>query len=168
MPYQSKTNWKYDDVVTEHDLNRIEGGIVEAQEKVNSHASRTDNPHGVTPEQIGAETPTGVQAKVNAHANRTDNPHGVTCEQIGAIRVDPFDAFRDDYDAIQGLFCTVELRRADGKLYQKAVQSNPDTNGKYQRLMVKEYDETGEVVIKTKNLELIHDPNVKFPLWREV
>lgn len=29
------------------------------------------------------ETPEGAQAKVDAHANRTDNPHGVTKAQIG-------------------------------------------------------------------------------------
>jgi hypothetical protein len=29
------------------------------------------------------ETPEGAQAKVNAHANRTDNPHGVTKSQVG-------------------------------------------------------------------------------------
>lgn len=27
MPYQAKTNWKYNDPVTEMDLNRIEKGI---------------------------------------------------------------------------------------------------------------------------------------------
>ncbi|MFD2170299.1 hypothetical protein [Tumebacillus lipolyticus] len=85
MTYESKTDWKYEDVVSEQDLNRIEGGIVETQTKVDAHVNRKDNPHGVTPTQIGAETTTGAQAKVDAHANRKDNPHAVTADQIGAI-----------------------------------------------------------------------------------
>src|SRR5690606_28601991 len=49
-----------------------------------AHLADTNNPHQVTPEQIGAETPAGAQAKVDAHANRRDNPHRVTPQQIGA------------------------------------------------------------------------------------
>ncbi|MEW9105313.1 MAG: hypothetical protein AB2769_07720, partial [Paenibacillus sp.] len=30
MPYEAKTNWKYDDTVTEKDLNRIEQGLKDA------------------------------------------------------------------------------------------------------------------------------------------
>ncbi|MDU5141051.1 MAG: hypothetical protein E6230_02540 [Paenibacillus dendritiformis] len=33
MPYEAKTDWKYDDIVTEKDLNRIEQGIKDAFEK---------------------------------------------------------------------------------------------------------------------------------------
>src|SRR5690606_38097547 len=49
-----------------------------------AHLADTNNPHQVTPEQIGAETPAGAQAKVDAHASRTDNPHRVTATQVGA------------------------------------------------------------------------------------
>lgn len=49
-----------------------------------AHLADTNNPHQVTPEQIGAETPAGAQAKVDAHASRTDNPHRVTAAQVGA------------------------------------------------------------------------------------
>lgn len=44
-----------------------------------AHADRTDNPHGVTTSQIGAETPAGAQAKVDAHSGST-NPHSATAE----------------------------------------------------------------------------------------
>ncbi|GED55803.1 hypothetical protein EDM54_24390 [Brevibacillus borstelensis] len=30
MPYQAKTDWNYNDPVTEHDINRWEKGIVDA------------------------------------------------------------------------------------------------------------------------------------------
>ncbi|MGR7921936.1 phage tail-collar fiber domain-containing protein [Zobellella denitrificans] len=36
------------------------------------------------------ETPAGAQAKVNAHANRTDNPHGVTKAQVGLGSVENY------------------------------------------------------------------------------
>ena len=79
----------------------------EVQAKIDTHASRTDNPHQVTRAQIGAEAAgtastimtahtndsnphpqyidtTELAAAVNAHASRTDNPHNVTAVQIGA------------------------------------------------------------------------------------
>ncbi|WP_409176671.1 phage tail protein [Brevibacillus fortis] len=34
------------------------------------------------------ETPEGAQDKVNVHANRQDNPHKVTAEQVGAAKAD--------------------------------------------------------------------------------
>lgn len=38
------------------------------------------------------ETPTGAQEKVDAHANRTDNPHNVTKAQVGLSNVDNLSA----------------------------------------------------------------------------
>jgi len=38
---------------------------------IDSHKTDRNNPHGVTPEQIGAETPAGAQAKVDNHAIQT-------------------------------------------------------------------------------------------------
>lgn len=67
MPYNPKT-WKYDDLATEADLNRIEQGVAQA-----------------TTTAKAAETPAGAQAKVNAHANNKNNPHSVTAAQVGAI-----------------------------------------------------------------------------------
>ncbi|MFD2168511.1 hypothetical protein [Tumebacillus lipolyticus] len=111
MPYQSKTNWQHEDVVTEQDLNRIEGGILEAQEMVDEHVSRTDNPHGVTPEQIEAETPAGAQARVDSHANRRDNPHGVTAGQIPIEDTAGHFATRD----VEGALAEVFTHGVDGK-----------------------------------------------------
>jgi hypothetical protein len=82
------------------------------RDAADSHASRRDNPHKVTAEQVGApsaeevqakvdthaaattgvhgvgasevESKAGAQAKVDAHAGRTDNPHAVTAAQVGA------------------------------------------------------------------------------------
>lgn len=51
MTYQAKTDWKYDDPVTEHDINRWEQGIVDAMDIA-----------------LSAETPEGAQAKVDALA----------------------------------------------------------------------------------------------------
>jgi phage-related tail fiber protein len=52
---------------------------------VSVHADRTDNPHGVTAAQAGADpvgSATAVQANLEAHAGRTDNPHGVTAGSL--------------------------------------------------------------------------------------
>ncbi|WP_312281460.1 glycine-rich domain-containing protein [Oscillibacter sp.] len=66
---------------------KLSGGVNTVLTASTTHAGRTDNPHGVTPAQIGAD-PSGsaaaVQANLAAHAGRTDNPHGVTAAQIGA------------------------------------------------------------------------------------
>lgn len=49
MPYTKKT-WKNGEVITEAGLNNLEEGVSEAL----SHATNQSNPHGVTPEKIGA------------------------------------------------------------------------------------------------------------------
>lgn len=38
MPYNAKTNWQYDDVVTENDLNRIEQGVADAHNQLDPAA----------------------------------------------------------------------------------------------------------------------------------
>ena len=48
------------------------------QSELDSHAGRTDNPHGVTDDQ------TGAAAALDSHATRTDNPHNVDDSQTGA------------------------------------------------------------------------------------
>ncbi len=47
------------------------------REAADGHAARRDNPHKVTPEQIGAETPAGAQAKVDSHATAAQT-HGAS------------------------------------------------------------------------------------------
>lgn len=66
---------------------KLSGGVNTTLTTSAAHVGRTDNPHSVTPAQIGAD-PSGsaaaVQANLNTHTVRTDNPHGVTAAQIGA------------------------------------------------------------------------------------
>ena len=57
MSYTGKTNWQYDEIVTETDLNRIEQGVVDA------HAGLED----ITHEQIGAAS----KAEFDTHVNDT-------------------------------------------------------------------------------------------------
>src|SRR5690606_38438902 len=85
-----------------------------AQAKVDAHANRRDNPHGVTKAQVGlgnvenygiatqAEAEAGTannkymtplrvaQAIAALHANRRDNPHGVTKAQVGLGNVENY------------------------------------------------------------------------------
>lgn len=54
-----------------HSVTQILGAETPAgaQAKVDAHAIKVNNPHGVTVLQIGAETPTGAQVKVDAHSS---------------------------------------------------------------------------------------------------
>ncbi|PCN42259.1 hypothetical protein B9C88_21400 [Brevibacillus laterosporus] len=64
MAFNSKTDWKYDEVVMERDLNRIEKGIEDAHTAVENIQKK------LTPEGIGAETPAGAQNKVAVHEGK--------------------------------------------------------------------------------------------------
>lgn len=84
-------------------FHRIYRSLLELSAAIAGHRDNKDNPHSVTPSQIGAETPAGAQAKIdvheakaaphsghatttslNNHVNDKNNPHGVTPSQIGA------------------------------------------------------------------------------------
>ncbi|ASS75752.1 hypothetical protein CIG75_12670 [Tumebacillus algifaecis] len=78
MSYVPKTDWNNNDVLSEKDMNRIEGGIAEWRQLTEDHTVDKNNPHGVTVEQIGAETPTGAQEKVDAHKNATLEAHAAS------------------------------------------------------------------------------------------
>lgn len=52
--------WQFRDIISENELNRMEDGIEEgitkaeqAQGDISAHVARTDNPHGVTKNQVG-------------------------------------------------------------------------------------------------------------------
>ena len=90
----------------------IEGSDATIPEEVTEHITRTDNPHKVTAEQVGA-VPVGTyetfcldtnillgaheelisdnRIDINTHIEDKNNPHGVTCEQIRAATVDDID-----------------------------------------------------------------------------
>jgi len=67
VPFQKKV-WQFNDIITEGELNRMEQGIEDSLTAIEEHTNNTNNPHGVTAEQIGAETPAGAQAKADAAA----------------------------------------------------------------------------------------------------
>ncbi|TCP57783.1 hypothetical protein EV586_102227 [Tumebacillus sp. BK434] len=76
MPYIPKTNWQYNDVLTEKDMNRIESGLIEGTQLLESHAADKSNPHDVTAEQLGAAKVSDLDAYVKADGttNFTANP----------------------------------------------------------------------------------------------
>ena len=70
-----------------------------------AHVKNTNNPHGVTAEQVGAYTKSEVNTKLDAKADRsvmvshfsdTTNPHVVTAEQVGAYTREQVDTKVDD------------------------------------------------------------------------
>lgn len=93
-------------------INKITACLKELQSKLKGHAEDTNNPHGVTKEQVGlgnvnntsdASKPistaqataieaakkagTDAQTALTTHASNTDNPHKVTKEQVGLDNV---------------------------------------------------------------------------------
>lgn len=60
-------------------------------ETINLHMTDTNNPHGITCEQIGADvvgSAAAVQGQLLAHVEDTTNPHHVSAEQVGLGNVD--------------------------------------------------------------------------------
>ncbi|WP_025026327.1 hypothetical protein [Caldalkalibacillus mannanilyticus] len=82
----AKTDWKLNDVIQPSDMNQIGQEINEketpegAQEKVNEHENRTDNPHSVTHSQVGLgnvqnfSIATQTEAEAGAAANKYMTP----------------------------------------------------------------------------------------------
>lgn len=52
------------------------------QSDLKAHMDNKNNPHGVTPYQIGAETPFGAQSKVDAHAGQDTDAHEASAISI--------------------------------------------------------------------------------------
>ncbi len=99
MSYQGKTDWKHEDVVTELDMNRIESGIGEAHQRLDA----------LTPEQIGAETPSAAQAKVDAHAGQASGAH-----KASTIRLEDAGGHFTSTD-VEGALAEVFTHGVDGK-----------------------------------------------------
>lgn len=57
------------------------------QSNLTAHTGNTNNPHGVTAEQVGADvagSAAAVTATLTSHTSNSSNPHSVTAEQVGA------------------------------------------------------------------------------------
>ena len=91
MPFQKKV-WQFNDIITEGELNRMEQGIEDSITAIEEHTNNTNNPHGVTAEQIGAETPAGAQEKANqAEANAkayTDQEVSIVANDLVSHKAD--------------------------------------------------------------------------------
>ncbi|SMG38195.1 pyocin knob domain-containing protein [Paenibacillus aquistagni] len=98
MSYSGKTNWQFDEVVKEADLNRIEQGLLDA------HA--------------GVET-----AKSEAKAYTDEKVDGITPGAIGAVKKSDFDAHTAD----AGLHVTAAKQAAwDAKETPAGAQAKAD------------------------------------------
>lgn len=114
MAYNAKTNWKYNDPVTEDDFNRIEKGIEDAHDlvgendnKIIDHENKRNNPHNVTKAQIGLSNVKDVEqatkAEFDSHSLDKNNPHGVTKKQLGLENVDNVkQATKQEFDNHKG------------------------------------------------------------------
>ena len=65
-----------------------------ANNKIDTHIARTDNPHGVTAEQVNTYIKSVIDSKIAAvnttisnHIANTNDPHNVTAAQAGAVPI---------------------------------------------------------------------------------
>lgn len=80
MTYHAKTNWKFDDPVTEDDFNRIERGIKGAYEgleekgnEITEHEEKRNNPHNVNKGQVGLSNVDNVKQATKAEFDSHDS-----------------------------------------------------------------------------------------------
>lgn len=83
------------------DIENAQTAIDATQSDIDTHKQDSNNPHNVTPEQIGAETPSGAQAKVDVVASDfvshkaetiTDDVHGLYTH-LGDLRIINFTLY---------------------------------------------------------------------------
>lgn len=159
MAYEGKTDWQYNDTVREQDLNRIEGGIVEAQEKLDVHASRADNPHRVTAYQIGAATLHDVDLRMDLHEGKMLDAHSAS-----AINVEIENSYVSNLEhALNELYAHVRDRQNPHLLQAWNVGAIPDYE-KGKAYGVATLDSNSRVhVDQLKNVPL--PAEIPWPLW---
>ncbi|WP_010271331.1 gp53-like domain-containing protein [Paenibacillus senegalensis] len=92
----------YDHDTFRHNIDFLQNGLTQTAIDLVNHTLDNDNPHGVTPEQIGAETPTGAQDKANqAEANAKAASLPITGGEMSGNIV-----FDSDSSGIRGLDTT--------------------------------------------------------------
>lgn len=80
-----------DDTVLDTTWKELNVNGTRVLESINLHTSDMDNPHGITCEQIGADTvgsAAAVQGQLLAHIEDANNPHNITPAAIGLDKVD--------------------------------------------------------------------------------
>jgi hypothetical protein len=104
MSYEKQTWNKYDElkteeeniengaVVTDNRMNHMETGIGDNDANLASHLADKNNPHKVTPAQVGLDKVDNVKqaskVEFDSHTSDNSNPHKVTATQIGLDKVD--------------------------------------------------------------------------------
>ena len=116
MSYEKQTWNKYDElkteeeniengaVVTDNRMNHMETGIGDNDANLASHLADKNNPHKVTPAQVGLDKVDNVKqaskVEFDSHTSDNSNPHKVTATQIGLDKVDNIQqAAKTDFDS---------------------------------------------------------------------
>ena len=99
-------------------FHRTYQSLLELSAAIAGHRDNKDNPHSVTPSQIGAETPAGAQAKVAAHAGTGGSAHATATQDVAGFMSPADKAKLDDLDASDYAEAVAEV---DGKRAGYAV-----------------------------------------------
>ncbi|MCM3338108.1 hypothetical protein M3650_05525 [Paenibacillus sp. MER TA 81-3] len=101
MPYEAKTDWKYDDTVTEKDLNRIEQGLKDAH--VAEHEALTLSP-GVQLVEVENDTPFNFGSVKGRTLNNLLGYAGA-CENANLWKTNSIIIEKYDAEKVQGDSC---------------------------------------------------------------
>ncbi|XAO54248.1 tail fiber protein [Yersinia phage vB_YenM_P778] len=131
-PHASRTDNPHTVTKAQVGLNAVTNDTQLAQSKnlsdiLNKFIARTN---------LEVDSSTEVSGKVNAHANRTDNPHGVTKAQVGLSKVSNYDVsnvYTDNTDtfasskALRALFVAIQNQNPVDSVYLSYSSANPAT-----------------------------------------
>lgn len=105
----------------------------------------------MTKPNVGDLIPIVTEEEFNAHkADYTTLQEQVEKE---LSNYNSYSSNKDD----NGIFTVVEYKRPDGTLYMKSTLSNPDTEGNYQAMTWKFYDEAGTATVDTVVWNIAYD-----------
>ncbi|MBD8499975.1 hypothetical protein [Paenibacillus arenosi] len=132
MPYSGKTNWKYDEIVRETDLNRIEQGLVDAHQVIDSLPSFNEvaitSPimNGVNVITTDMASPLAIEVKGNILTNilkdygtiKDNNGDGIA---DGPWRTSPVG---DGKFTVQNGYQKIESVTTDTKINERYIATN--------------------------------------------
>lgn len=148
--FVSKTDWKYDETVTEHDLNRIEQGIEDAHDELNELQQQLAAHSADTVKHItSAERTAWNSAEANAKSYTDSAPEAMQ------RNLERFSKYKSGKDS-NGIYTTIEYKRADGTLFARSVLSG-GTSPQYSTRTITYYDTDGTTIIDTVTYNLIYD-----------
>ncbi|GAV10115.1 hypothetical protein [Paenibacillus sp. NAIST15-1] len=164
MPYEAKTNWKYDDTVTEKDLNRIEQGLKDAH--VAEYKDITLKP-GVQIVDVPEDTPFRM-GEIRGRTLINLLGYAGACENTSLWKTNSVTAEKFTSEKVQG---ESSLKVTLGNIYEagnafRFIENT--TSGKSYVLMGYIKNSSGSGTVRIEALEYNGDKSLHFHMTRDV